>query len=184
MRLAVLDIVPVSRVRATSSEALACYFALRLVAPRRLTGALAAAASSEDALTLLPNDSVTAAARSAACAARELSQHAGARRAPLGIPVTKFAAQPCTRTKSGAVTDLVLGGAGCPLRKRPEPAPLLGGAVPRSRKASVQARASEEDTPRRPARWSQGASDEGRVRYPAPRRRCASGCRRLASSRA
>jgi len=38
------------------------------------------------------------------------------------------------------------GGCGYPLRERPEPAPLRGGAVHASRKAKRQARAPEEDT--------------------------------------
>src|SRR5439155_21142396 len=57
-------------------------------------------AAYEDTLTLLPTSFVTAAARSAASAPRELSQRAGARRAPLGFPVSKLAALRAGRTKS------------------------------------------------------------------------------------
>src|SRR5439155_24073673 len=152
--VAVRDIMPVSRARASSSEALACYFALRLVAPRRRVAALAPAASSEDALTLLPNDSATAAARSAALGGGANFPKRGSAPRSARLSRAKFAAQRRTRTKSGAVTDLVQGGEGCPLRKRPEPAPLRGGAVTRGASRSVRRELPKRTPLADRARWS------------------------------
>jgi len=148
---------PVSRAGMSPSGALACCFALRVAAPRGLAAALAAAAPSEDIPTLLParscncsdakrRDVGSAVFPSRGSAPSEARHPAQTRRASddahgtrgrTTSPRATLPQPPLWRTgerqQNGArCLGLSQGGEGCPLRERPQPAPLQGGAVQRA----------------------------------------------------
>jgi hypothetical protein len=145
---------PVSRAGMSPSGALACCFALRLAAPRGLAAALAAAAPSGDIPTLLParscncsdakrRDVGSAVFPPRGSAPSEARHPAQTRRASddthrdqgtgtRGRTTSPRATRPQPplgrtgeRQQNGArCLGLSQGGEGCPLRERPQPAPL------------------------------------------------------------